>query len=172
MSMPDIVSNIRSVLRSLFWDRRLQRWVGLVGAIALLNLLGGCAGRSTPEPRAITLKQQWVLNPGDRISGSLVFGSLGDISLSLEKGVQVKAPFNGMLEPSELDGCDFYSTPEIPAYLFRLCGLSNIAYGEIRAGTQMGKGNYVSFATLRKQPDGTWIIVEPARGVLERAIEK
>lgn len=168
--MLDIVLSTRSRLRGLFWNRR-RGWVGLVSAIALLNLLGGCAGSSIPQPKAITLKQQWVLNPGDRIAGSLVSGSLGDISLSLEKGVQVKAPFDGLLEPSELDGCDFYSTPEIPAYLFRLCGLKHVAYGKIQVGKQMGKGSYVSFATLRKQPDGTWIIVEPARGVLEKAIE-
>ena len=171
MSMLDIVLSTRVLL-----DVRLSgipQWIlsGL-GAIALCSLLSSCVGSAVPQPRAITLKQQWVLNPGDRIAGSLVSGSLGDISISLENGTQVKAPFDGLLEPSELDGCDFYSTPDIPAYLFRLCGLRRPQYGDIRAGQRMGKGTHVSFATLRKQPDGTWIIVEPARGVLEKAIEK
>lgn len=160
MSMQDIGLNTRQVL------------VLLLGAIALGSSLASCSGQSEPQPKAITLKQQWVLNPGDRISGSLVSGSLGDISLSLQKGVKIRAPFDGVLEPSEIEGCDFYSTPEIPAYLFRLCGLSNVPYGDVREGRTLGKGNHISFATIRKQPDGTWIIVEPARGVLEKAIEK
>ena len=160
MNMQDIGLSTR---RGLFF---------LFGAIALSTSLTSCSGQSEPSPKVITLKQQWVLNPGDRIAGSLVSGSLGDISLSLEKGTQIRAPFDGTLEPSELEGCDFYSTPEIPAYLFRLCGLSKVPYGEVRAGRSLGKGNHISFATIRKQPDGTWIIVEPARGVLEKAIEQ
>ncbi|PZO20517.1 MAG: hypothetical protein DCF25_06505 [Leptolyngbya foveolarum] len=143
-----------------------------MGAIALGNTLSSCVGHSAPQPRSITLKQQWEINPGDDISGSLVSGSLGDISLVLKKGVRVKAPFDGQMEPSELAGCDFYSTPEIPAYLFRLCGLSQTSHGEVKAGQTLGKASYISFATLRKQPDGTWIMVEPARGVLEKVIQK
>ena len=160
MSMQDIVLSTK------------QGLCLLLGAIAFGSSLTSCRRQSAPPPKAITLKQQWVLNPGDRISGSLVSGSLGDISLSLEKGVKIKAPFDGVLEPSELEGCDFYSTPEIPAYLFRLCGLSSVPYGDVRAGKTLGKGNHISFATIRKQPDGTWIIVEPARGVLEKAIKQ
>ncbi|MEL6469580.1 MAG: hypothetical protein AAFQ74_07615 [Cyanobacteria bacterium J06623_4] len=131
--------------------------------------LSSCAAHSAPEPRSITLQQQWALNPGDEIAGKAISGSLGDISLFLQ-GQQVKAPFDGEIEPSELDDCAFYSTPEIPAYLFRLCGLRRVNYGKVNAGKPIGKGDYLSFATLRRQPDGTWIIVEPARGVLEKAL--
>lgn len=133
-------------------------------------LLSGCGVKAIPEPRSIILQQQWSLNPGDEVAGNLVAGSLGDISLYLEKR-QVKAPFDGDLELSAVDQCALYSTPEIPAYLFRLCGLEKVAYGSIKAGKPIGKGDYLSFATLRRQPDGTWIIVEPARGVLEKALE-
>lgn len=133
-------------------------------------LLSGCGVRPEPKSRNITLQQQWTLNPGDEIAGNLVAGSLGDISLYLESQ-KVKAPFDGDLELSEVDDCALYSTPEIPAYLFRLCGLDKVAYGSIKAGRTIGRGQYLSFATLRKQPDGTWIIVEPARGVLEKALE-
>ena len=174
MSMPDIVLST-SAIATCGLRKGLDCWRQLsfcVGAIALGSMLSSCAGHTNPQPKKITLKQQWVLNPGDEISGSLVSGSLGDISLALKKGTQVKAPFDGLVEPTELEGCDFYSTPEIPAYLFRLCGLSQVAYGEVNAGRVLGKARHISFATLRKQPDGTWIIVEPARGVLEKAITK
>ncbi|MEM9089067.1 MAG: hypothetical protein AAGC93_10015 [Cyanobacteria bacterium P01_F01_bin.53] len=132
-------------------------------------LLGSCAAHSAPEKRKITLQQQWTLNPGDEISGNIVAGSLGDISLALKQG-HIKAPFEGELEPTDLESCALYSSPEIPAYLFRLCGLKSFKYGAIKAGDHIGKGEFLSFATLRRQPDGTWIIVEPARGVLEKAL--
>lgn len=177
--------SIRTMIRSACLlplreqSRSLWRWLSSrgrlslgVGAIALSTLLGSCSNSSEPQTRNITLEQQWELNPGDKISGSLVSGSLGDISIVLGKGTQIRAPFDGLVEPTELEGCDFYSTPEIPAYLFRLCGLRQVAYGDVKENRVLGKGNHISFATLRKQPDGTWIIVEPAKGVLERAIKK
>lgn len=145
--------------------KQLNKLIILIGAA----WLSGCAARSVPEARAITLQQQWALNPGDDIVGNEVAGSLGDISLYLENS-RVSAPFDGDLEPSEIEQCALYSTPDIPAYLFRLCGLSDWAYGDIKAGKRIGKGRFLSFATLRRQPDGTWIIVEPARGVLEKAL--
>ncbi|MGI8935311.1 MAG: hypothetical protein ACR2FS_14685 [Phormidesmis sp.] len=152
------------------WDwlswRKLAQYLPLM---AIAVGLSSCATRSAPVPRSITLQQQWALNPGDEIAGNTVAGSLGDISLYL-KNAQVTAPFDGKLELSELEDCALYSAPEIPAYLFRLCGLRDIAYGKIKAGKTIGKGKYLSFATLRRQPDGTWIIVEPAKGVLERAL--
>lgn len=132
--------------------------------------LSSCAAQSAPEVRTITLQQQWAFNPGDEVAGNRVAGSLGDISLNLKEG-SIQAPFDGELEPSEIDDCALYSTPEIPAYLFRLCGLRRFDYGERKAGQTLGKGEYLSFATLRRQPDGTWIIVEPARGVLEKALD-
>jgi len=145
---------------------RLRRYLPLLVSSLLL---GGCSAHSAPVPRNVTLQQQWTLNPGDDIAGHPVAGSLGDISLQLN-GTRVKAPFDGEVELSEANGCALYSTPEIPAYLFRLCGLGRVTYGEIQAGKSIGKGDYLSFATLRRQPDGTWVIVEPAKDVLERAL--
>ncbi len=146
-------------------SKLLNKLIILIGAV----WLSGCAAHLAPPARRITLQQQWTLNPGDDIAGNQVAGSLGDISLYL-KNSRVNAPFNGELEPSEIKQCALYSTPDIPAYLFRFCGLSNLAYGEIKAGKRIGKGSFLSFATLRRQPDGTWIIVEPAREVLEKAL--
>ena len=131
--------------------------------------LSSCSVQSAPTARSITLQQQWALNPGDEVAGSRVSGSLGDVSIHLA-GKSVKAPFDGEVELSELDGCAFYSSPEVPAYLFWLCGLSTVQYGDIKAGKSIGKGEYLSFATLRKQANGTWIIVEPARDILEKAL--
>lgn len=150
-----------------FKQRFEHRLMLIAGALCL----AGCSAHTAIEPRAISLQQQWALNPGDEIAGSTVTGSLGDISINLQKK-RVKAPFDGELEPSDLDSCALYSTPEIPAYLFRLCGLSRVPYGSIKSGKPMGRGSYLSFATLRRQPDGSWIIVEPAKGVLEQAISR
>lgn len=144
----------------------VKRYVLLVAGALFLS---SCVAHSTPTPRKISLQQQWTINPGDEIAGNPVSGSLGDISLHVS-GKQVSAPFDGEVELSEIDSCALYSTPEIPAYLFRLCGLKKVNYGTVRAGKSIGKGDYLSFATLRRQPDGTWIIVEPARDVLEKAL--
>jgi hypothetical protein len=154
-------------------DLRLSLRYSLLWGLMLLSAVGlsSCSAKAAPKTRVITLQQQWVLNPGDEIAGSLVAGSLGDISILL-KDDRVKAPFAGELEPSETEQCALYSTPEIPAYLFRLCGLKSFKYGEIKAGKLIGKGDYLSFATLRRQPDGTWIIVEPAKGVLEKLLNE
>ena len=149
---------------------RLNRLLGWLMLLLSVVLLGGCGAKAKPKPRVITLQQQWALNPGDEVDGNLVSGSLGDISLLLKQG-KVSAPFDGELDPSEIKQCALYSTPEIPAYLFRLCGLQKFNYGEVKAGAPMGKGDYLSFATLRRQPDGTWIIVEPAKGVLEKVLD-
>ncbi|MEL7070053.1 MAG: hypothetical protein AAGN15_15555 [Cyanobacteria bacterium J06581_3] len=159
------------------WDRPfgLGMWVIACRVKRYLPMLlsalwlGSCSAQSAPSPRKIALQQQWTLNPGDEIAGSAVTGSLGDVSLHIS-GKQVRAPFEGEVELSELDGCTLYSSPDIPAYLFRFCGLRQVRYGDIKAGKPIGKGDYLSFATLRRQPDGTWIIVEPARDVLEKAL--
>ncbi|MEM6449220.1 MAG: hypothetical protein AAF703_02795 [Cyanobacteria bacterium P01_D01_bin.105] len=132
-------------------------------------LLQSCGAKATPAPKSITLQQQWTLSPGDTVAGSIVAGSLGDVSLHL-KNANIQAPFDGNLSPSESENCALYSTPEIPAYLFRLCGLKRFNFGSVKAGKVIGNGHYMSFATLRRQPDGTWIIVEPARGILEKIV--
>ena len=167
--MQAIVLSTSGALSGLhsFWQ--LRRYLYALTLLVTALWLSGCSVKADPKVRRIALQQQWVLNPGDEIAGSSVAGSLGDISLHL-KNAKVKAPFDGELAPSEIEQCALYSTPEIPAYLFRLCGLRKFSYGEVKAGRLMGRGRYISFATLRRQPDGTWIIVEPAKSVLERLL--
>ena len=141
-------------------------WILLVGFI-----LSSCQSHAVPPQRVINIQQQWELEPGDKIGDQLVVGSLGDISIHL-KQQPLRAPFQGKVEPSTIDQCVIYSTPEVPAYLFRFCGLRQPRFGPVKAKQSIGRGSHIQFATLRRQPDGTWIIVEPSTGVLERAISR
>ncbi len=156
MSMQAIVSALSRLQPNL--------WTLFLGL-----LLSSCQSQAIPPKRVINIQQQWELEPGDLIADHLVIGSLGDISIQLKRQ-PLRAPFPGKIEPSTFDQCVIYSTPEVPAYLFRFCGLQRPKYGPIKAGQVIGRGSHVQFATLRRQPDGTWIIVEPSTGVLERAI--
>jgi hypothetical protein len=131
--------------------------------------LTGCQPPSQPAPRVLNLQQQWELEPGDTIAGHLITGGLGDISIDLQ-GQRLYAPFAGDLEPTPQPQCVIYSTPEVPAYLFRFCGLRHPRLGTLKAGQVIGSGRYLQFATLRRQPEGTWIIVEPSTGILEQAL--
>ncbi|MEL7314846.1 MAG: hypothetical protein AAFN08_07835 [Cyanobacteria bacterium J06559_3] len=97
-------------------------------------------------------------------------GSLGDVSIQLS-GHKLYAPFIGKVEPAIQPHCVIYSTPEVPAYLFRFCGINRPTLGKIHSGQSIGSGDYLQFATMRRQPEGTWTIVEPSTGILERAID-
>lgn len=140
------------------------RWMLLLGL-----LLSSCQTQKIPPKRVISIEQEWELETGDFVADHLVVGGLGDISIQLKRQ-PLKAPFLGKIEPSTIDQCIIYSTPEVPAYLFRFCGLKRPRFGHVKAGQTIGAGPHVQFATLRRQPDGTWIIVEPSTGILERAI--
>ena len=158
MSMQAIVSVLSR--------HRPNLWLLLLGVF-----LSSCQSRALPPQRVINIQQQWELEPGDLIADHLVVGSLGDISIQLKRQ-PLRSPFPGKVEPSTFDQCVIYSTPEVPAYLFRFCGLQRPRFGSVKAGQVIGRGSHVQFATLRRQPDGTWIIVEPSTGVLERAISQ
>lgn len=135
-----------------------------------LPLLTGCRSMSTPPPRQVALQQTWELQPGEQIGGYTVTASLGDVSVDL-KGHRLRAPFAGDVEPAAAGvNCIYFSSPEIPAYLFRFCGLNRPHLGAVKPGDVIGSGRYVHFATLRRQPEGTWAIVEPSSNVLEKAL--
>ena len=161
-SMQAIVSVLSNLLNRL----KTPPWMLLWGLT-----LSSCQSPNLPPQRAINIQQQWELEPGDQIGEHLVVGSLGDISIQL-KHQSLRVPFPGKVEPSTIEQCVIYSTPEVPAYLFRFCGLQRPKFGPVKTGQKMGRGKQIQFATLRRQPDGTWIIVEPSTGVLERAISK
>ncbi|MBD1863696.1 hypothetical protein [Trichocoleus sp. FACHB-46] len=155
-----------------------MRGIGLVFvrfavAIAILVLLRlGCSRQQTTEltPKKIQLAQTWELQPGSAIAGYSVTGGLGDISIALS-GKTVFAPFTGLTQPYQ-GSCVLFSSDEVPAYLFRLCGLKQPRLGEVRQGQPLGNGDYLQFAALRKQPNGTWAFVEPSRNILERTLKQ
>ncbi|MDX2243255.1 MAG: hypothetical protein NW224_21455 [Leptolyngbyaceae cyanobacterium bins.302] len=140
-------------------------------AIALSALLTGCNSTSD-ENNTIKLEvyQKWQLQPGDAVNGHTVLAGLGDISIALD-GKSVYAPFDGRAQKDQR-GCLIFSTPDVPAYLFRLCGLSDLRLGDRQQGDTLGSGAMVHFATLRKQPDGTWAIVEPSKPMIEKILSK
>ncbi|MGB6014864.1 MAG: hypothetical protein WBG32_09060 [Nodosilinea sp.] len=152
---------------------------GTLGRLAIslgLGLLSAgltsCRNLTPVVPRQIVLKQSWEIEAGDRVAGQLVTGSLGDISIRL-RGTRLRAPFAGQVELAAKGFyCIYFSTPEVPAYLFRYCGVRQPRLGLIQAGEVMGHGQQIHFATLRRQPDGSWAIVEPSDRVLEQSLNQ
>ncbi|MFQ4135911.1 hypothetical protein PGN35_006280 [Nodosilinea sp. PGN35] len=158
--------------RPIFCWFRLNRLALTLGLGLLLVGVGGCVNLSAVAPRQIVIKQAWEIESGDRVAGQLVTGSLGDISIRLQ-GARLRAPFTGQVELAAKGfNCIYFSSPEVPAYLFRYCGVSQPHLGPVQAGSVMGRGRYIHFATLRRQPDGTWAIVEPSDRVLERSLNR
>lgn len=145
-------------------SRQVSLWVALIGLLA-----SGCNPQKT-EVRVIPIQQSWQLNPGETIGDHRIVSSLGDVSIEV-RGDRIYAPFDGQLQANDLEGCYVFSSPDVPAYLFRLCGLKRVRLGNIQRGTRIGSANYLGFATLRRQPDGNWALVEPSSDVLERLLD-
>ncbi len=146
----------------------LRRWVW---AWVILGALTGCSRPlEEVQPRHLEMQQQWELQPGSVVSGRRIIGGLGDISVELN-GEAIHAPFDGKAQPHE-QGCLIYSTPEVPAYLFRLCGLGDTNLGSVRKGDVIGRGAVLQFAALRKQPSGQWAMVEPSIAMVESILAK
>ncbi|MBF2050992.1 MAG: hypothetical protein EDM05_62535 [Leptolyngbya sp. IPPAS B-1204] len=152
-------------------------WVGRRGRRAAIVLAASvsCASVScstgpvvTESPRTIQIQQTWQLQPGDSVGNYQIAAGLGDISIELDGG-KVYAPFDGRVQPNVRD-CVLFSSPDVPAYLFRLCGLQRPRLGQVKQGTAIGSGQYLHFATLRKLPEGTWTIVEPSESILEQLL--
>ena len=154
------------------------RSLGVKGALAVgvRILLGGvvlaaiaaCGRSPTVAHRNIPLHQQWALQPGSEVGGYRIMGGLGDVSIEI-KGKAIRAPFDGKVQPTDHD-CVAFTSPEVPAYLFRLCGLQRPRLGAVQAGDKIGKGQVLQFAAMRRQPDGTWALVEPSVEMLERTV--
>ncbi|MDJ0706265.1 MAG: hypothetical protein QNJ46_23585 [Leptolyngbyaceae cyanobacterium MO_188.B28] len=149
-------------------DKALRR--GHLWGSCLMLFAAGCGAQPNVPPRAIQLHQKWALQPGAEVAGLRISGGLGDISIEL-KGKSVRAPFNGKVQPNRED-CVVFSSSEVPAYLFRLCGLKRPQLGDLQEGEVIGSGEALQFAALRRQPDGSWAIVEPAVDLLERTVRQ
>lgn len=130
-------------------------------------LVGACSAPSSQVgERSLTVQQNWQIEPGETIGSYPVVAGLGDISIDL-KGDRIYAPFDGVLQPHADSDCLIFSSPDVPAYLLRLCGLESPHLGAVAQGNTLGTGHLLHIAALRKQPDGTWAIVEPASSLLE-----
>ena len=131
----------------------------------LLSLLVACQS-GTPTPRSITIQQTWELQVGNRVGDYRISSGLGDITLDLG-GDPVKMPFTGKTQPMD-DHCIAVTSPEVPAYLFRLCGISRPNLGQRSQGHTIGRAERLVFAAFRKEPDGTWALIEPVTELIEQ----
>ncbi|MGD1853609.1 MAG: hypothetical protein ACFB2W_05095 [Leptolyngbyaceae cyanobacterium] len=139
-----------------------------VGAV-LAILLTACQ-QGAPPVRNITVQQTWELQIGNRVGDYRISSGLGDITLELE-GNPVYMPFDGKLQPID-DTCLALTSPEVPAYLFRLCGISRPRVGQRQQGNTIGRAQQLVFATFRKEPDGTWALVEPATALMAKFLSE
>lgn len=139
------------------------------GAIALS--LASCQSLTAPPPvpRSLAIQQSWPLQPGHSIAGYAISGGIGDVSIDLA-GATVYAPFDGTVQPTEPAECVLFSSPQVPAYLLRLCGLQQPPLGDRHQGDPVGHGRTLHLAALRKQPDGTWAFIEPATALIEKTL--
>ncbi len=130
--------------------------------------LKGC--QKTPTiTKAPELHQKWELQAGDRIADYEIISGLGDLSLELH-GKAIYAPAKGKTT-MDIRHCIYFDSPEIPNYLFRLCGLQNPTTGNLQKGDEIGKAQQLQFATLRQHPSGKWAIVEPSKQILEKLLK-
>ncbi|MEB3274707.1 MAG: hypothetical protein VKJ85_13060 [Prochlorothrix sp.] len=148
----------------------IAKVAGIAGIIGLVVGHFWWKRPEAPAARALQVQQQWELEIGQRVADYRIVGGLGDISIALQGG-KVQAPFGGEVRPHMPD-CVIFSSPGVPAYLFRLCGLHRPQLGAVKQGETIGAGEMLQFATLRKQPDGSWSLVEPSRDLLERSLRR
>ncbi|NET30515.1 MAG: hypothetical protein F6K19_00685 [Cyanothece sp. SIO1E1] len=140
--------------------------------IVILLMSTSCGQNQADEPpRAAQIHQSWELQPGDEIGNYRVVAGLGDITIDLD-GNSIYAPFEGRVQPSTQEDCVIFSSAEVPAYLFRLCGIRRPKLGQLQEGQVIGSGEYLHFAALRRQPNGKWAIVEPSSQILERTLSQ
>jgi hypothetical protein len=143
----------------------------VVISVAIAFLAGvGCQSNSAVPPRQLQIEQTWQLQPGSSVAGYRVLSGLGDISIETE-GDRIHAPFDGKVEPHQED-CVIFSSPHVPAYLLRLCGVQRPKFGEVREGEVIGQSQFLQFAVLRRQPNGQWALVEPSNRILEKTLRK
>ncbi len=138
------------------------------------STLAGCGAQSSSvSARNVSYYQKWDLQPGDSLAGYQIQSGLGDITVDIN-GKTLFMPFDGTIQPQaeKEDLCLILSSPDVPAYLFRLCGVQKPRLGDRNQGEAIGKGDVVAFAALRRQADGTWAMVEPAKELIEQFLVK
>ncbi|MEM9907163.1 MAG: hypothetical protein AAF921_19290 [Cyanobacteria bacterium P01_D01_bin.44] len=133
----------------------------------MLSVLVGCQ-RGPVAERKVQIDQDWVLQAGGEVAGYEISSGLGDITLELG-GDGVRMPFDGEVQLAA-GGCVMLSSPEVPAYLFRLCGMQRPKLGARAQHQTIGHAQRLVFATLRKQLSGTWAMVEPSTSLIEQLL--
>ncbi|MBD1845704.1 hypothetical protein H6F89_20295 [Cyanobacteria bacterium FACHB-63] len=125
---------------------------------------------SLVKPTSIQVYQKWELQRGDRINDQTVVSALGELAIDLA-GKPIYAPMSGEAKPDQT-GCVLFAGTELPAYLFRFCGISAPSFGTLRKGQTIGRANLLVFATFQKQQNGTWAFVEPSKSMLEQILKR
>lgn len=142
--------------------------------------------QSQPQPqiREIEVQQTWGVPAGAQIGKYRIVSSLGDISIEM-KGTSF-APVDGWNEGEFVlisqgslqrnqDDCTLFSSPKIPGYLLKLCGLKHKKIGRIEQGKPLGKTDgylHISLLSYRKAESGkaTWVYVSPSAQLLESLV--
>lgn len=125
---------------------------------------------SPNKPTNIQVYQKWELQRGDRINDQIIVSGLGELTIDLA-GKPIYAPMSGEAKPDQ-SGCILFAGTELPAYLFRFCGISAPKLGVLRKGQTIARANLLVFATFQKQQNGTWAFVEPSKSMLEQILKR
>lgn len=153
---------------------RVWGWIlGMVGMVGMVGAVGCSATEEPLPPRTFNLYQTWALGPGDRLAGYAVHSGLGDVAIDLG-GNRLYMPFDGQVQRAagHEEHCLVVSSPDVPAYLFRLCNVTQGQVGDRRRGEVIGRGSIVAFAAMRRQADGTWAMVEPAKDFIAQFLNE
>lgn len=144
--------------------------LGLAIPLILAVLLGNETYRKIQPTdfTSVEIEQVWELEPGDRLGNYQVSSGLGDVVIELG-GAPLYMPMAGEVQPISAN-CSLFSSAELPAYRMRLCGLNWAKSGAFSQGAILGRGDRVALALLRRQPQGTWAMVEPATSILEQFV--
>lgn len=142
------------------------------------------ADKSQPKLKQIEIKKVWKIQVGEFIAGHRVIGGLGDISLEYEGSV--KAPVAGVVDSefvlvtdSDLIAgtrdCVIFSSPQLPAYLLNICGLTERYLGPVDDDSPIGKTDgslHLSLLSFRKDASQTskWIYVSPSSKLIEQLV--
>ncbi len=152
------------------WDMDLSGINASLAVVVALLALGGCTLKPVVEqPLDVRLYQNWELQAGDVVAGYPVTGGLGDISIALN-GNTIYAPYDGRVQPNK-PSCVVFSSPDVPNYLLRLCGVNKSQLGQRQAGEAIATANTLQFAVLNKRADGLWALVEPSKRLVEQILQ-
>jgi hypothetical protein len=134
--------------------------------------------------KEIELQKSWGIHAGDVIGNYPVAGGLGEISLRIRGNI--RAPMDGRVEDKFVlvsegtiinsdDNCVLFSSPQLPAYLSKFCGLETQNLGLVRQGQSIGKTDgylHVALLTYRQSAENRnqWVYVSPSMGWLEKLV--